>query len=67
MLSNRWRPVARLHWDWPALKPQRGLRPIVGQTQELISLLFGPRPGGPPEAISCVFVIFVDRGHVPLH
>jgi hypothetical protein len=66
-LSNRWRPVVRLHWDWPALKPQRGLRPVVGQSQELRSLLFGPSPRGPPEAISSVFVIFVDRGHVPLH
>ena len=48
-----------------ALKPQRRLRPIVGQTQESLSLLFGPSPGGPPEAISCVFVIFIDRGMAP--
>jgi hypothetical protein len=33
----------------------------MGQSQELLSLFFGPSPGGPPEAISCVFVIFVDR------
>ena len=65
--SNRWRPVVQLHWDWHALKPQRGLRPVAGQSQELSSLLFGPSPRGPPEAITSVFVIFVDRGHVPLH
>ena len=46
-----------------ALKPQSGLRPIVGQTQESLSLLFGPSPGSPAEAISCVFVVFIDRGH----
>ena len=49
------------------LKPQRGLRPVVGQSQELPSLLLGANPGGPPKAISRVRVIFVDRGHVPLH
>ena len=46
-----------------ALKPQSGLRPIVAQTQELLSPLFGPSPGSPREAISCVFVIFIDCGH----
>jgi len=35
-----------------AFNQQGGLRPIVGQTQELLPLLFGPSPGGPPEAIS---------------
>jgi len=45
--SNRWRPVVQLHWDWHALKPQRGLRPVAGQSQELSSLLFGPSPSRP--------------------
>src|ERR1700704_4793092 len=35
-----------------AFNQQGGLRPIVGQTQEPLPLLFGPSPGGPPEAIS---------------
>ena len=52
-----------LRRDVHALQAQRGLRPIVGQTQELLSLLFGQRPGGPPESISGEFVIVVDRGH----
>jgi hypothetical protein len=47
--------------DLHALQARRGLRPVLGQTQELLSLLFGPSPGGPPEAISREFVI--DRGH----
>jgi hypothetical protein len=41
-----------------AFNQQGGLRPIVGQTQELLPLLFGPSPGGPPEGnltlASCV-------------
>ena len=49
--------LVRLHWHWRALKPRRSLRPIVGQSQELASLLLSASPGGPPEAILCVFVI----------
>ena len=55
--------VVRFAPNRHSLKPQRGLRPVVGQTQQPLTLLFGLSPGGPPEAISCVFVIFVDRGH----
>jgi hypothetical protein len=54
---------ARLHGAWRALNLGRSMSPVAGQTHELLSLLFGPSSGGPPEAISCVFVIFVDRGH----
>ena len=46
-----------------ALKSQRGLRPVAGKAQELLSLLFGPSPIGPSKAISCVCVIFIDSGH----
>ena len=35
------------------------------RTQKALSLLFGPRPGGPPEAISRIRMIFVDCGHGP--
>jgi hypothetical protein len=38
---------------------------MASKTQETLSLLFGPRPGGPPEAISRIRMIFVDRGHGP--
>jgi hypothetical protein len=62
-----WQPgqdcSARLHGAWRALNLRRSVSPVTGQTQELLSLHFGLSSGGPPEAISCVFVIFVDRGH----
>jgi hypothetical protein len=35
------------------VRQQRRLSPLMSQSQELISLFFGPSPGGPPEAISC--------------
>ncbi len=63
ILDPGWRRSAFVRFDRNVLNPRRGLRPIVGQTQELLSLLFGPSPGGPPEAISCEFMILVDRGH----
>ena len=48
-----------------ALKFQRGFPPMASETQKALSLLFGPRPGGPPKAISRIRMIFVDRGHGP--
>jgi hypothetical protein len=56
---------AWLHWAWCAFKTRGGLRPVMGQIQQPLSLLLGPSPGGPPEAISCQFVVLVDRGHAP--
>ena len=54
-----WQPgrdcSARLHGAWRALNLGRSMSPVAGQTHELLSLLFGPSPGGPPEAISGVF------------
>src|SRR4051794_12417331 len=55
--------VVRFAPNRQPLKTQRGVGPIVGQTQESLSLLFGPSRGGPPLAISCVVMIFIDCGH----
>ena len=48
---GRQEPKAACAQSWPIQQP--------------LSLLLGPSPGGPLEAISCEFVVLVDRGTAP--